>query len=314
MPLVLESLLPILLLTLLGHALLRTGLVPAEGWVGLERVLYYAAFPALIVASLARAELTGETAAALIATLIAAQGSVAVLVVALRPWVLGRIGASRPAYTSLVQGSVRWNAMVALALVGALWGREAVSLAAFGLAAMIPLANLISVSALAIDGEGRETPGAGGLASLLVGQLVRNPLILAVALGLALSLTGLTPPKFVFTTLDWLGQASIATGVLLVGAGIEIAAIRPGPVVMLSAALKLIVTPLLMLAAGLAFGLPPLAIGVAILCGATPTASAAYVLARRMGGDAPLMARIVATQTVLAAASLPLAIWIAGLL
>ena len=50
--------------------------------------------------------------------------------------------------------------------------------------------------------------------------------------------------------------------------------------------------------------------GVAILAAAVPTASAAYILARRMGGDARLMAEIVTLQTVAAVATLPLFLWL----
>lgn len=312
MSVVLESLVPLFLLLALGHVLLRVGLVPAEGWVGLERVLYYAAFPALIFTSLARAKLAGGLAGGLVVTLLAAQATVTAIVVLLRPIVIGRLGESRPAFTSLVQGTVRWNALVALAIVGALWGPSGVSLAAFGLAALIPVANLVSVSALAVDGDGREAATSGGLARQLLGQLLRNPLIIAVFSGLAVSLSGLPLPRVAGTALDWLGQASIATGVLVVGAGIDPKAVRPGPLVLLSLVLKLALMPGLMFLYGRLVGLDPLALGVAVICGASPAASAAYVLARRMGGDAPLMARIVATQTVAAVVTLPLAVLLVG--
>ncbi|MFN5407555.1 MAG: AEC family transporter, partial [Bradyrhizobium sp.] len=39
-----------------------------------------------------------------------------------------------------------------------------------------------------------------------------------------------------------------------------------------------------------------------------PTSSSAYVLAKQMGGDAPLLAQIISLQTVLAALTMPLAI------
>ena len=45
--------------------------------------------------------------------------------------------------------------------------------------------------------------------------------------------------------------------------------------------------------------------------GAVPTGSAAYTLARQMGGDAPLMATIVTIQTGLSFLTLPLTLTIA---
>jgi malonate transporter len=311
-----ENLVPVFLLLLLGFAMLRTGLVPAEGWVGLERVLYYAAFPALIVVSLSRATLSGSSATGLVLAMLGAQVLVTAMAVALRPILIHRLGGTGPGFTSVVQGVVRWNTLVALAVIGSLFGSEAVSLAAFGLAVMIPVANIVSVASLVIDGEPEGGASAatrpGALLPLILRQLATNPLVIAVAIGITIAATGLGLPKILRTSLDLLGQASIATGILCVGAGLDPRQIRPDVPVILATALKLVVTPALMLGFGALAGLEPLALSVLAVCGAVPTASASYVLARRMGGDAPLMARIVATQTLMAVFTLPLALWVAG--
>jgi predicted permease len=47
---------------------------------------------------------------------------------------------------------------------------------------------------------------------------------------------------------------------------------------------------------------------VVVCCTAVPAASNSYILARQMGGDAPLMAQILTLETILAAATLPIAI------
>ena len=41
------------------------------------------------------------------------------------------------------------------------------------------------------------------------------------------------------------------------------------------------------------------------------TAPSSFILARQLGGDAPLMAGIVAIQTVMAIGSVPLVLWFA---
>ncbi|MEJ1158804.1 AEC family transporter [Prosthecomicrobium sp. N25] len=306
-----ENLVPVFLLLVIGFAMLRTGLVPAEGWVGLERLLYYVAFPALIVASLAKASFSGASAGGLVLAMLGAQAVVAGVAIAARPLLLGRFGGSRPGFTSVMQGVVRWNTLVALAVIGSLFGAEAVSLAAFGLAVMIPVANVVSVATLAVDGAPEAGRTDEPLARLVARQLATNPLVIAVAVGLLISLTGLALPKILRTTLDLLGQASIATGVLVVGAGLDPRQIRPDGTVMLATLLKLVVTPALMIGFGVLAGVEGLALSVLAVCGAVPTASASYVLARRMGGDAPLMARIVATQTAIAILTMPAALWLA---
>ena len=62
------------------------------------------------------------------------------------------------------------------------------------------------------------------------------------------------------------------------------------------------------------FGLERLPRTIAIITGAVPTASTGHVMARKMDGDAQLMANIVTLQVVAAAATLPIFIYIAGIL
>jgi hypothetical protein len=47
---------------------------------------------------------------------------------------------------------------------------------------------------------------------------------------------------------------------------------------------------------------------IVAVCSAVPTAPSAYVLARQMGGDAPLLAQIITLQTILAAITMPIAV------
>ena len=64
--------------------------------------------------------------------------------------------------------------------------------------------------------------------------------------------------------------------------------------------------PLATLAAAAIFGLSGPTLTTALLFQALPTASSAYIMARQLGGNAPLMAGITAAQTVLALVTLPL--------
>jgi malonate transporter and related proteins len=47
---------------------------------------------------------------------------------------------------------------------------------------------------------------------------------------------------------------------------------------------------------------------IVVIASAVPTATAAYILSRQMGGNAPLMAEIITAQTLLAMVTLPLAL------
>ena len=138
-------------------------------------------------------------------------------------------------------------------------------------------------------------------------MLIKNPFIWSCLLGIALNVSGLGLPAGVAAATDMLGRASIGPAILLVGAGLELGTIGgQRRILALSIGLKLVAMPLLAAAFGWTLGLEGTARSVALVCAAVPTASASYILARQMGGDAPLMARIITAETLLAFGTLPI--------
>jgi len=105
------------------------------------------------------------------------------------------------------------------------------------------------------------------------------------------------------------GQASCPVGLRCVGAALELGSVRQWlrPVGYASV-VKFLIMPVVTLYACHLFGLDGKAAIAALLFQALPTASSSYIMARQLGGDAPLMAGIIACQTVLAAVALPLAV------
>ena len=107
-----------------------------------------------------------------------------------------------------------------------------------------------------------------------------------------------------------LGGASVALGLLCVGAALSPGALRDrAGVQAATCAVKLVAVPAMTLALGLALGLDRLSAAVALVFMALPTATTSYVMARALGGDAPLMAALTTTEHVASVATLPL--WIA---
>ncbi|MDQ2101743.1 AEC family transporter [Azospirillum isscasi] len=299
------ALVPIFLLILFGQGLRRGGLVADPVWAGIDRMTYFLFFPCLIVNELARADL-GRIAAlpmgtAMAAGVLAAAG----LVLALRR----SIGLDGPAFSSVFQGVMRPNTYVGLAAASALYGAEGLTLTAVGIAVVVPLVNLLCVPAMVRYGRGAGSTGAAAVAN----GIVRNPIIIAVALGAALNAGGLGHLPVMGDVVAILARAALPVGLLSVGAGLDLGAARgAGMGVALSAALKLLVVPGLTAAAGLALGLGGPMLTVAVLFNALPCSASSYALARQMGGDHRLMAGIITVQTLLSALTLPLVLALAG--
>ena len=288
---------PIFLLIVIGFGFKRSGF-PGDGlWEPAERLAYYVLLPALVVHNLAVAELEGLQLGALAATAVTIAATLTAITVLLRP--LMRIDGA--AFTSVLQGVVRLNSYLALAVAAAFFGAPGVTVCAVIISIMMPTVNIISITALAAySGTGR--PGWTRIA----GQVVTNPLILACALGAALNGADLVPPVWVMGTLGILAKAALPVALLCVGAGLDLSIGRDHKgALALTCLLKLVVSPGLAWAMGDAVGLGGLTYAVVIMFTAKPASPASYVLARQLGGDAPLMAGILTVQTAAAAITLP---------
>jgi len=93
---------------------------------------------------------------------------------------------------------------------------------------------------------------------------------------------------------------------LAAGGGLEFGHLRmPGAPHLVSSIAKLIAMPLIASFFASLFHLTSVPLAVTILCMSVPTASASYILARQLGGNAPLMAEILTVQTLIGMASIP---------
>ena len=287
---------PLFALIVLGFALARIEFPGPDFWPAAERLNYRVLFPALLVSSLVRAPLTDPAllklgGAAAVTTLIASAALLGLRL--LRPIPPARFG-------PVLQGTVRFNTYLGLAVVTALAGTAGQSRAAVYLAVAVPLVNLLSIVALT-EGKAWRRPG------LLLRSVLANPLILACIAGIALALTGIGLPFGTGSLLEFLARASLPLGLLCVGAALRPAALhRDLPTILGVSTLRLLVLPVLAAAVGSAFALSAPDALVLLVFSAIPTATAAFVLTRQMGGDGELMAGILTAQTLEAVVTIPL--------
>ncbi|EWY41883.1 transporter [Skermanella stibiiresistens SB22] len=301
---VFTALTPIFLLILLGYLLRRRRFVDDAFWVPAEKLTYYVFFPLLLLDNLSRATLGDLMVVPMGLSLVLAVLTTAAILYASRR----HLKLDGPAFTSVFQGSVRPNTFVGLAAAAALFGKPGVTLFAIGLATVVPLVNVLCVVVLSRHGTGNGT----SFRAVALG-ILRNPIIIGVASGAALNLTGIGRPPLIGPVFEILGDAALPMGLLAVGAGLDMAAARAsGGAVLQSSVLKLLIVPGLTALYGAAFGVHGLTLTVAVLFNSLPVAASAYVLARQMGGDSRLMAGMITAQTVLALPSIPLALLLFG--
>lgn len=292
------ALMPDFALILLGAAIRRWMHLGDHFWAGVEKLVYFILFPALLVNAIVRTRLDLAAAMPLLGTAFAAMAGGMLLALLPRHWL------KMPALTfaSLFQCGYRFNSYIALAVAGMLFGAPGIATMGLIVGAAVPFANLVSVWMLARHGD------AG-----LWREVARNPLIWGTATGFLLNLAGFVPPAPLQAFLGRLADASIALGLITVGAALRLEG--AGGVRGFSSwllAVKLLALPLIAWQVGNQFGLSGLNLQVVVLFAAMPTASSAYILAMRMGGDGRSVAWLISATTLGAMLTLPL--WAAWLL
>lgn len=297
--LIFAALLPIALLILLGHLLRRFGFPGDAFWPQAERLAYFVLLPTLFTYSLYKADLSGVPVGAMIAGLVgpAVLGTI-ILLVANRGFKF-----EGPVLTSVVQGGIRFNNYVGVTAAVGLLGVSGAALAAVTNAILVPTVNILCALVFALHG-GRRQSVIG-----VTKTIALNPLILGCAGGVVLRITGLDLPAGIEGFMEAVGQAALPIGLLCVGATLNWEALGRGlrPALVATVA-KFMAVPAITVAICLAVGLEGPAALVVFLIQCLPTASSSYVMARQLGGDAPLMAGIIAFQTLLAVVTVPLAL------
>ncbi len=300
-------LLPDFTLILLGFGLRRVMHLGDHFWSGLEKLIYFVLFPALLFYAIARTRIDFAAAAPFVLSGVAAMGGGMLLGLLARPL----FGPRPMVFASQFQCAYRFNSYIGLAVAAKLHGEAGIAAMGILIGAMVPLANLASVWMLARHGQ-----------SGVLREIARNPLILGTLAGLLFNLSGLPLPEVAGQFLARLSEASIALGLLAVGAALKLRGgasahpPAPAPAARRCAAgylvgVKLLAVPAIAWMAACTLGLKGVYFDVVVMFGALPTASSAYILAMRMGGDGAGVAWLISATTLGAMLTMPL--WLVAL-
>ena len=300
-----STLVPMIVMIALGFLIKHKQFVKDSFWKDSDRAVYYIFLPALLFGKVATMSLSEIALGKLLAiTLIILLTASAVLLV------IQRIHPINPAtFTSVFQGSIRFNSFIALSMVSAAWS----SPLALQVAALVVSIKVILVNILCVSVFSSYTAPPQSLKRKL-GIIFKNPLIAACVLGLVVNSLSISVPVWILSSLDILGKASLTLGVLSVGAGLIIS--FSGWLsffTLLATGIKLLIFPISAYYLGLWFELELISHQVLVLIFSMPTAISCYILAGQLGGDQPAMAKIITIETLLSALTmLPVLTWMAA--
>ncbi len=295
------ALAPVFLIIALGWGLRARGFPGDAFWPAAERLVYWLLFPALLLMTTASADLTGFRILPITLALIGAILLTAALAVGLRHWLAPTLDDA--GFTSMFQGAIRTNTYVGLAGAVALYGEAGLAVVGIVVCVVVTTVNVLSV--IVLIHYGAPTGSAGW--RQLFGSIASNPLILACLGGFFLNAAGLGALGLVGTTIEVLGRASLPLGLLCVGAGLELDRIgRDRRAVALTSGLKLLVMPSATALFCWMLEVEGVTAASAVLFTSVPVSASSYVLARQLGGDAPLVAGLITVTTLAAVVTMPL--------
>ena len=293
-----QLLLPDFSLILCGYLLCRYTALNRSVWGPVESLVYYFLFPLLLFQSIVKSPLDLAATSNLIGAGVTL-GLLAIATAYSLPYLPGlRRHINLRDHAASAQVAFRFNSFIGLALAERLAGSQGLQLIAVLIGVCVPLFNVAAVWPMA------RHAGSGFLRELL-----RNPLILATASGLAANLLGFSLPAWSMPTLSRIGASAIVLGLMAAGAGLQLGHLSQAKTLVAAVlSIKHVLMPLAALGLSRVFGLDAVQSTLFLAFSALPTASSAYVLAVRMGYNGGYVAGLVSLSTLLGVASLPFAL------
>ncbi|MEH6583336.1 MAG: AEC family transporter [Halioglobus sp.] len=278
---------------LLGIIVRRLGLLTDAVINGVSRIAFQYALPVLLFASAGSVNFYQLGDASYVTA-----GVITTLVTFCLAWVYG-IWRKIPGRQLgvFVQATFRSNlAIVGIALCISAYGDRGVALAALPIAVMTALYNVLAVVVL------NSTLGGSRTVSRFALGILRNPLLIGIGLGVAVSLLEWPVPDTVKSVAWGISTYYMPLALLCIGGAMNLDSLRH------SAALtwetvgwRLCFSPALGMAVALSMGVRGAPLGVLFLLLGSPVAAASFVMVVAARGDERLAANIVVLTTLLSA-------------
>ena len=294
---------PVFILIILGNLLRRIGVPELSFWHVSDKLIYWVLIPALLFHHVSQITLSSTMLANYAVVILSG-----LFVVTTLSFIAGKVlGYTPQIWTSVMQGAARHNAFIALAIAGSLFGDEGLALGAIFMVILIPIINIVIVSAMASTlNQDTDNNSRPGIFDVLF-ELIKNPFILAIAAGLIISFVDTDRISIIHETTGLLGSAALPIMLLSIGANIKIREISSTitPIIIANV-LKLLIFPIVVFFVAKSMNLSLFETTIAVIFAAVPTAASSYSLAKQFGGETQLMTSIITIQVALSFITIPI--------
>lgn len=295
-----NAVLPMCLIMALGYGTRRLGWIRREEIFAINKIAFRIFLPCLLYYNVYCSDLSGSFDPLLMA--YAVGGVLLTFGLSLGYTLLTEKLPERRGV--MIQGMFRSNYVImGIPVATALLGSDQLGTVSILIAVVVPLFNMLSVVVLEVFRGQKPKP------LHVLGQIVKNPLVIASALGILTLAAGIRLPHILERTIQNVSAIASPLQLFLLGAFFQFSGLKTyrRELVTVSAA-KLIVSPGLFLGLGALLGFRGVAFVSLIGIFASPTAVNSFTMAQQMGGDAELAGDIVVTTS--AVSILTMFLWI----
>ncbi|MCF6781518.1 AEC family transporter [Stutzerimonas stutzeri] len=281
---------PVFAMLFLGVVLRRIGWIDSAFIASASSLVFRGCMPTLLFLSILKADLSAALQPALLGYFVLATVASFLLAWGWAIWRCPR--ADRGVY---VQGAFRGNnGIVGLALASSLYGDYGLSLGSVLAGLVILIYNTLSVVVLAIYSPS----GNASLRSVLSG-IVRNPLIIGVAVAIPFAWWQVQLPEWLLTSAGYFAQLTLPLALICIGGTLSLSSLRESSGTAVSASLmKMVWLPLFATLGAWLLGFREAELVILFLYFASPTAAASFVMARAVNSNYQLAATIIVVTTL----------------
>ncbi len=295
---------PLIIMVTVGYLSVRTGFLPTSFYDGVSRLLYYFLMPGTVFYSLWVSDINhlvfSVNIPLILLTYVITLSVSGGLLLFIHGW-------DRAMRVTLWVGSIRTNAVyIAFPIVYAAYGVEGLSILSIVVMISSILTNVYSVVTYGI------LLNAEGNIKTAVLQTTRNPILIAVTLGIVFSLAGIPVATITETTFTMISNAMSPLALLFVGSTIDFSYIKGNSrAIFFGVFMKMVLFPSTFLVLALTFD-TPLNIHhfVILIMLAAPLSLAHCVLTSNMGGDRRIADATLVVSLILSLLTYPVWLYI----
>lgn len=302
----LDKVLPLFIVMAVGLGLKKKGIIDEKISSGLTTIVFYIALPAKLFIGTANSDLADNLNMTFIMFAVLATFAGFLVITAIVMFFVKDLGKA----SAMIHAGFRGNlAYIGLPLIQGILGKEVIAPATLILVVIIPLYNVLAILLLSICNNKN---GTLDIRKLVI-DIVKNPLIIAILIGIVFSLLNIKIHTIVDTSLQSLGSIATPMSLILIGAGLRADVFKnDAGKVIFSALYKVVIQTMIFMPLALKMNFNQDELVTLFILFSVPTANNVYIMTKQMGGDAELASGISVLGLLMCIVTLPLGIVLLG--